>query len=45
MTDELEELLKLEHELRYREDCPTGRANSLPVPEQSPTEEAIEEAE
>ena len=26
MTGELEELLKLEHEQRYRPDCPTGRA-------------------
>ena len=38
---DLEELLELEKQLRYREDCPTGRANSLPVPETSPTERAI----
>jgi hypothetical protein len=37
----LEELLELEKKLRYRADCPTGRANSLPVSEMSPTERAI----
>jgi hypothetical protein len=45
MTGELEELLKLEHEQRLRPDCPTGRANSLPVPEKSPTERAIQEGD
>jgi len=45
MMGELEELLKLEHELRHREDCPTGRANSLPVSDESPTERAIEEGD
>ncbi len=37
----LEELQELEKELRHRADCPTGRANSLPIPETTPTERAI----
>ncbi len=37
----LEELLELDGKLRYSPDSPTGRANSLPVPETTPTERAI----